>query len=68
MQSAVLIPPDNQITSLGVEQKGMWSQGYWFSNLEHPEGTSYNPDIFNSIQKFWLQFTMVVYEKIYLGA
>ena len=33
----------------------------------HPEGTSKNPNIFDSIQKFRLQFTMVVYEKIYLG-
>ena len=31
----------------------------------HPEGTSNNSDNF---KRFWLQFTMVVYEKIYLRA
>ena len=35
--------------------------------LQHLEGTSNNPDIFKGINRFWLGFTMVVYEKMYLG-
>ena len=37
-----------------------------FGMGKHPPGSSVNSPFYEEITKFWLGFTMVVYEKIYL--
>ena len=65
-----LVLKSNKITILSLSLTCGCLKKYFLvldllKHLAHPKWTSKNPDIFDSIQKFWLQFTMMVYEKIY---